>query len=354
MVKIKQIRKLSGNIFRIILFTTGMIFLLLIILAFTSLPFWSWYNLSTKYAGINRPPDFIVVLGGGGMPSESGLIRCWYAAKAANHFTKAKIIIALPGDTTTKKSSINSMKNELLIRGIAADRILLENTGTNTRAQALNIIQTISNIEQRMLNGDYIRNSKFVDRYSKFKSLLIVTSPEHLTRAVLTFKEAGFKKVDGVPAFEEAAFSTPVGGLARASTDFGEHLLSVEEEKKGKIEVAQMGVTELKDLLALIEAEGGIKESKVQLIDVREENEFETAKIEGFVLKPLSRLMEWGSFANKDFDPEAQTVVLCHHGMRSMQVSNFLVQQAGFGRVFNVSGGIDAYSRLVDQNVPRY
>ena len=138
------------------------------------------------------------------MPSESGLIRCWYAAKAANHFTKAKIIIALPGDTTTKKSSINSMKNELLIRGIAADRILLENTGTNTRAQALNIIQTISNIEQRMLNGDYIRNSKFVDRYSKFKSLLIVTSPEHLTRAVLTFKEAGFKKVDGVPAFEEA------------------------------------------------------------------------------------------------------------------------------------------------------
>ena len=159
---------------------------------------------------------------------------------------------------------------------------------------------------------------------------------------------------DTVPAFEEAAFSTPVGGLARASTDFGEHLLSVEEEKKGKIEVAQMGVTELKDLLALIEAEGGIKESKVQLIDVREENEFETAKIEGFVLKPLSRLMEWGSFANKDFDPEAQTVVLCHHGMRSMQVSNFLVQQAGFGRVFNVSGGIDAYSRLVDQNVPRY
>jgi len=41
-------------------------------------------------------------------------------------------------------------------------------------------------------------------RYSKFKSLLIVTSPEHLRRAVLTFKKAGFLKVDGVPAFEEA------------------------------------------------------------------------------------------------------------------------------------------------------
>lgn len=160
---------------------------------------------------------------------------------------------------------------------------------------------------------------------------------------------------DTVPAFEEAAFSTPVGGLARATTDFGEHLLTVEEEKKGKIEVAQMGVTELKELLEQVEAEGGGPEaSKVQLIDVREENEFETAKIEGFLLRPLSRLMEWGTFANKDFDPDAQTVVLCHHGMRSMQVSNFLVQQAGFGRVFNVSGGIDAYSRLVDPNVPRY
>jgi len=158
---------------------------------------------------------------------------------------------------------------------------------------------------------------------------------------------------DTVPAFEAAAFSTPVGGLARASTDFGEHLLAVEEEKKGKIEVAQMGVTELRDLLEEIKAAGGNGE-KVQLIDVREENEFETARIEGFALKPLSRLMEWGSFANKDMDPEAWTVVLCHHGMRSMQVSNFLVQQAGFGRVFNVSGGIDAYSRLVDPTVPRY
>ena len=159
---------------------------------------------------------------------------------------------------------------------------------------------------------------------------------------------------DTVPAFEAAAFSTPVGGLARASTDFGEHLLSVEEERRVQVEVAQMGVTELKELLDRIEAEGEGGGPKVQLIDVREEGEFETARIAGFELKPLSRLVEWGSFASKDMDPEAQTVVLCHHGMRSMQVSNFLVQQAGFGRVFNVSGGIDAYSRLVDKEVPRY
>ena len=167
-----------------------------------------------------------------------------------------------------------------------------------------------------------------------------------------------------MPAFEEAAFSTAVGALSRATTDFGEHLLTVEEERKVQVEVAQMGVTELKELLESLDVEtegagagagqGRGNNKKVQLIDVREENEFETAKIEGFVLKPLSRIAEWGAFAARDFDPGAQTVVLCHHGMRSMQVSNFLVQQAGFGRVFNVSGGIDAYSRLVDPKVPRY
>ena len=168
----------------------------------------------------------------------------------------------------------------------------------------------------------------------------------------------------GETTFEAAARSLSTcpsaasgGKLGRATTDFGEHLLTVEEEKKGRIEVAQMGVTELRDLLEEIEAaEGGPTEesNKVQLIDVREENEFETARIQGFVLKPLSRLMEWGSFADKDLDPSARTVVLCHHGMRSMQVASFLVQQAGFERVFNVSGGIDAYSRLVDPKVPRY
>jgi uncharacterized SAM-binding protein YcdF (DUF218 family) len=189
---------------RIIFLFFGAIAMFFIILAFTSAPFWTWYNFSTKYSGINRPPDYIIVLGGGGMPSESGLIRCWYAAKVAGRFPKAKVIISLPGDTTSRRSSINSMKAELQLRGISENRIFLESEGTNTRAQALGIQKRISNIDQRMLNKEPIQNSKFVDQNSKFKSLLIVTSPEHLTRSVLTFKNVGFVKVDGLPAFEEA------------------------------------------------------------------------------------------------------------------------------------------------------
>ncbi len=182
----------------------GGIFTVIVILAFTPGPFWMWYNLSVSKAGVNRPPEYIVVLGGGGMPSESGLMRCWYAAKTANYFTRAKVIVALPGNVRDSLSSINGMKKELVIRGIAPERILLEDSGTNTRAEALNILQIISNIEYRISNVEPDRNSKFNVQYSIFKSLLIVTSPEHLYRAVLTFRKAGFMKVDGVPAFEEA------------------------------------------------------------------------------------------------------------------------------------------------------
>ena len=165
---------------------TGIIALAMIILALTSAPFRVWYGLGVKNAGIHRPPDFIVVMGGAGMPSESGLMRCWYAARVANHFTRANIIIALPGDTTDETSSINGMKEELVLRGIAPGRIMVEDSGTNTRAQAVNIFKSIA-------NGGQLCPS----------SILIVTSPEHLYRAVLTFKKAGFVKVDGLPAFQK-------------------------------------------------------------------------------------------------------------------------------------------------------
>jgi uncharacterized SAM-binding protein YcdF (DUF218 family) len=189
---------------KIFMISLGGIFAFIIVLAFTSGPFWMWYDLSVSKAGVNRPPDYIVVLGGGGMPSESGLMRCWYTAKTANYFTRAKVIIALPGNARDSLSSINGMKKELVIRGIAPERILLEDSGTNTRAEALNVLKIISNIDQRISNVEVVHHSKFNVQYSIFKSILIVTSPEHLRRAILTFKKAGFLKVDGVPAFEEA------------------------------------------------------------------------------------------------------------------------------------------------------
>ena len=184
-----------------ILIFFGSVFLIMVILAFTSAPFWIWYKLSVKEAGIHRPPDYIIVMGGGGMPSNSGLMRCWYGALAANKYPKARVIIALPGNRYDSLSSVNLMKKEMELRGIAHDRIFLEDSGTNTRAEAVNVFKLVSDIENQMSNnGVAIRKSSIVNRQS---SLLIVSSPEHICRAVLTFKKAGFLKVDGLPAFEK-------------------------------------------------------------------------------------------------------------------------------------------------------
>jgi rhodanese-related sulfurtransferase len=59
----------------------------------------------------------------------------------------------------------------------------------------------------------------------------------------------------------------------------------------------------------------------VQFVDVREPWEYETAKLPHFKLFPLSEASKWADTIDADLDPETETVVLCHHGMRSMQMS---------------------------------
>ncbi len=184
------------RILKYILLFFGCFFLILFIFCLTTAPFMAWYKLSMKHAGIHRSPEFIVVLGGGGMPSESGLMRTWYAARAGNHFPLSKIIIALPGDTADSLSSVYQMKEELILRGISAKRILFESQGTNTRAQALNIAR----IEDRKSRIEHREPSI----QHPASSILIITSPEHLYRAFRSFRKAGFVRVDGLPAFETA------------------------------------------------------------------------------------------------------------------------------------------------------
>ena len=94
-------------------------------------------------------------------------------------------------------------------------------------------------------------------------------------------------------------------------------------------------------------------EISLQLIDVRERNEAEIAAIPGFELYPLSEFEQWSAQILTDLKSEAETIVICHHGMRSAQLCQWLSMR-GFSQVKNVQGGIDAYSRLVDPRVRRY
>jgi rhodanese-related sulfurtransferase len=85
-----------------------------------------------------------------------------------------------------------------------------------------------------------------------------------------------------------------------------------------------------------------------ELLDVREPWEFELARIEGSRLIPLSELPDRFT----ELDPAAETVVICHHGSRSAYVTQAL-ERAGFAKVLNLEGGLDAYAD-VDESVPRY
>jgi uncharacterized SAM-binding protein YcdF (DUF218 family) len=178
--KIKSIYflRLLRNLFIII----GIFFSICILLAFTTLPFEGCYWLGTSKSELKLQPQTIILLGGGEMPSQSALMRCWYTEKAAKSFPNANIIIAMPGDLEDSLSTPQLMKKELLIRGLEANRILFEDEGTNTRAQVLNC--------QRLVKMQ--------------APILLVTSPEHMRRSVLSFQKAGFENVNALPAFENA------------------------------------------------------------------------------------------------------------------------------------------------------
>ena len=85
------------------------------------------------------------------------------------------------------------------------------------------------------------------------------------------------------------------------------------------------------------------------LLDVREPQEFEYCRIEGSVLMPIGQV----SARRGELKRGQNVVVICHHGIRSMQAAHFL-EQTGFTSVYNLQGGVDAWSREVDAGMPKY
>ncbi|MQM10912.1 hypothetical protein Taro_043812 [Colocasia esculenta] len=184
------------------------------------------------------------------------------------------------------------------------------------------------------------------------------------------------RKGQMVPEFEEIAFSAPVNKVVRCKTKFGWHLLQVLSERSSfhgylcisdtypysyqcsylfclwicreeyllqDIEPVELH-SKMQDPSFIIEA---------QLIDVREPDEVDKASLPGFKVLPLRQFGTWASDITNNFDSQKDTYVLCHHGMRSLQVAQWL-QTQGFKRVFNVAGGIHAYALKADPSVPTY
>jgi rhodanese-related sulfurtransferase len=86
-----------------------------------------------------------------------------------------------------------------------------------------------------------------------------------------------------------------------------------------------------------------------RLVDVRDRWEFELCRIAGSENIPMAELMGQLDSLGKE-DP---IVVICHHGMRSQQVAAYL-DSLGYSNIMNLEGGVDAWSRVVDPEMPQY
>ena len=85
------------------------------------------------------------------------------------------------------------------------------------------------------------------------------------------------------------------------------------------------------------------------LLDVREPWEFEICHIDGSVNIPMGQVPQ----RLEQLQTASEIVVICHHGIRSQQVIIFLQQQSAAALV-NLDGGIDAWARTIDPDMPVY
>lgn len=92
-----------------------------------------------------------------------------------------------------------------------------------------------------------------------------------------------------------------------------------------------------------------INDNDVILLDVREDSELAICRIEGALHIPMGQIPDKADSLPKD----KKIIVFCHHGMRSMNVLQYL-EARGFNNVINLAGGIHAWSIEVDPSIARY
>ena len=184
----------------------GVFFLVQLMLALTGTPqaLQDWLNGTACYP--HEMPRYVIVLSGGGIPSESSLIRTYYAAQFGRGLTGTTFVVAMPADRDPEHSSVGRFRDELVLRGIPADRILMETHGRNTYQQAGNIRQLLGTATVR-------------------EPVLVVTSGFHVRRAMLCFRKQGFESVAGLDAASISAEAYP-GWFAYLRYSFWSNLTS--------------------------------------------------------------------------------------------------------------------------------
>ncbi|MBI4828004.1 MAG: YdcF family protein [Nitrospinae bacterium] len=125
--------------------------------------------------------DYILLLPAGPIPNAIMLMRTYRAAEEWRKNPRAKIIISHATEATVERSTLGTIARELALRGVPGEAVLLETRATNTAEHALYIKQ-----------AGYGDPAK--DKY------LIVTSPTHVRRSLMTFANSGFARLYAAPS----------------------------------------------------------------------------------------------------------------------------------------------------------
>lgn len=161
----------------------GMAAAVMLVLSFTSLPY-RWHRWLGEAAGTcgAASPDVVLVLGGSGMPSGPELLRLQLAAQLAEAQPTSTVIVIHPLDS----SVMALMVDELLLRGVAPERIEVVVEGRNTREQAMLLHERYPTLHHA--------------------SMAVVSAPENCYRSVGAMRKVGFTKVCAAPAWDTPMF----------------------------------------------------------------------------------------------------------------------------------------------------
>jgi uncharacterized SAM-binding protein YcdF (DUF218 family) len=181
-----KVRKCMRSVGRIFAVVAAIVFLLQLLVTVAGPPRCIVDWLEMPEIAPREIPRSIVVLGGGGIPSGSSLLRAYYAAQYGKNLTGTTFVVALPADGDPETSSVGRMRDELVLRGIPAAAIRMEYHGLNTREQAVNV--------QRLLGPEALD-----------QPILIVTSGYHMRRAVACFRRLGYTRIAGLLASDIGA-----------------------------------------------------------------------------------------------------------------------------------------------------
>ena len=157
-------------------FVFGILFFTMLVLAFTSAPFYMHYRLGqdpNDDVEVSNP-QMVMMFGGAGMPSEDNLMRLYHTAALARHFD-VPVLLVHPED------SLCQAEMSRLLRQGGIDSILYMTEGANTRSQAVELMNAYPELSE--------------------KELIVVTSPEHVRRTVKCLNKVGFQNIVGKAAY---------------------------------------------------------------------------------------------------------------------------------------------------------